>query len=144
MPLLLAIDDDPTVLRAFRSIFDQADVRLVTTSTAGEGLRLVDQSNPDAIILDLNLPDMSGWRRFAGSRAGRASVIFLTGVGDGHRESEAMKLGASSICSRTSMLDPWRWAAARRCSGHLRSAGWRGGRRQWSRRSRPATAAAMC
>ena len=64
MPLLLTIDDDPTILRTFRSIFDQPDVRLVTASTAGEGLRLVDQANPDVVVLDLNLPDLSGLEAF--------------------------------------------------------------------------------
>jgi DNA-binding NtrC family response regulator len=108
MPLLLAIDDDPTVLRAFRSIFDRPDVRLVCASTGAEGLRLVDQSNPDAIILDLNLPDISGLDLFRRLREkdARIPVIFLTGVGTTETAIEAMKLGAFEYLLKDDLLEP--------------------------------------
>ena len=40
--------------------FRDPEVTLLTASTAAEGLELVAQHRPDVVVLDLNLPDLSG------------------------------------------------------------------------------------
>src|SRR5262245_56597910 len=97
MPIVLAIDDDPWILTTFRKIFAQTpELRLWTATTAQEGIDIVASSPPDAILLDINLPDLDGletFRRIQGIDA-RIPIIFVTGQGTTETAIEAMKLGA--------------------------------------------------
>jgi DNA-binding NtrC family response regulator len=96
MPTLLVIDDEASILHAFRRVFREPDVVLMTASTAAEGLEKVAQVRPDAVILDINLPDESGLAAFRKLRQidARVPVLFITGHGTTDQAIEAMKLGA--------------------------------------------------
>jgi len=96
MPVLLVIDDEPAILHAFRRGFQQSDVTVLTTASAAEGLAMVTQHDPDVVLLDLALPDLSGldvFRRIH-QRHPKIPVIFITGHGTTDTAIEAMKLGA--------------------------------------------------
>lgn len=57
---VLLVDDDPTVLRAFRRVL-QAQHEIVTARDGAEALRLVLQGAPvDAIICDIGMPKLDG------------------------------------------------------------------------------------
>src|SRR5437588_1946106 len=96
MPTLLVVDDESPILHAFGRVFRPPDVQLVTATTAAEGLELARQHRPDAIILDINLPDQSGLEAYEKFRQidARAPVLFITGLGTTDQAIEAMKLGA--------------------------------------------------
>jgi two-component system nitrogen regulation response regulator GlnG len=96
MPTLLIIDDDASILHAFRRAFRGPDVALVTASTAAEGLELVTRHHPDVVILDVNLPDQSGLQAFQRVHEldARIPVIFITGHGTTDTAIEAIKMGA--------------------------------------------------
>lgn len=59
-PQILVIDDEQQILRALRTILSQQNYQVTATGTGEEGLALATASQPDIIILDLGLPDMSG------------------------------------------------------------------------------------
>ena len=59
-PHVLVIDDEPQILRALRTILTQQNLRVTVSATGEEGLALATATQPDLIILDLGLPDMSG------------------------------------------------------------------------------------
>jgi two-component system nitrogen regulation response regulator GlnG len=96
MPILLVIDDEPSIQHAFRRAFRAPEVNLLTASTAREGLEEVARHRPDVVILDLNLPDLSGLETFRRLHQidARIPVIFITGHGTTDTAIEAMKLGA--------------------------------------------------
>jgi nitrogen regulation protein NR(I) len=96
MPTLLVIDDEPSILHAFRRAFRQPDVVLVTATSAAEGFEAIHRDRPDVIVLDINLPDESGLDIFRRIHAldARIPVIFITGHGTTDLAIEAMKLGA--------------------------------------------------
>ncbi len=96
MPTLLLIDDEPSILHAFHRAFREPNVTLRTAGTAAEGVEAVRQHQPDAVILDLNLPDQSGLDAFRSIHAldARIPVIFITGHGTTDTAIEAIKLGA--------------------------------------------------
>jgi nitrogen regulation protein NR(I) len=96
MPTLLLIDDEPSILHAFRRAFRDPDVVLLTAGTALEGVEMATQRQPDIVILDLNLPDQSGLEAFRRIHAldARLPVIFITGHGTTDTAIEAIKLGA--------------------------------------------------
>jgi two-component system nitrogen regulation response regulator GlnG len=97
MPTLLVVDDEPSILLAFRRAFHGADgLEVLTASTAAEGLELARQRRPDVVVLDINLPDMPGLETLGRLRAldARSPVIFITGHSTTDTAIEAMKLGA--------------------------------------------------
>src|SRR5690606_15490091 len=59
--MLLIIADDTELARAMLELGRRAELRGVIASSGDEGLELALQLGPDVIILDLQLPDMSGW-----------------------------------------------------------------------------------
>lgn len=58
--MLLCIDDSHAILQYERSLFEKSGYIVVTASSAREGLRLAGIFNFDAVLLDYELPDMSG------------------------------------------------------------------------------------
>ncbi len=96
MPTLLVIDDDTSILHAFRKAFRDPPLTVLTASTAAEGLDLVARQPPDVVILDLSLPDQPGLQTFRTIQQhdARLPVIFITGHGTTDTAIEAMKLGA--------------------------------------------------
>lgn len=96
MSSVLVIDDDPLTLDCFRVLFPRGQVSVVTAASAAEGLRQFDQQRPDAVVLDVRLPDLSGLEVFQQlhQRDGKVPVILMTGYGTANTAIEAMRLGA--------------------------------------------------
>jgi two-component system, NtrC family, nitrogen regulation response regulator GlnG len=106
MPVLLAIDDDASILDCFRYVFPEPEVTLLTARSAAEGYQLFAQRRPDAVILDVRLPDLSGleaFRRLHGLDD-KIPVILVTGHGSAETAIEAMRLGAYDYVVKP--LDP--------------------------------------
>jgi two-component system nitrogen regulation response regulator GlnG len=96
MPTLLIVDDEPSILLAFRRAFRDPEIEVLTAETAAEGLKLARRHRPDAIVLDVFLPDESGLETLRQLRAidARSPVVFITGHSTTDTAIEAMKLGA--------------------------------------------------
>jgi two-component system nitrogen regulation response regulator GlnG len=115
MPTLLVIDDDASIQEAFRAVFEEPGVTLLTARTAHEGLRLVGDRRPDAVLLDLALPDLPGLEAFRRirERDARTPVIFITGHGTTDTAIEAMRLGAFDYLLKPLELGPLRQLISR-------------------------------
>ncbi len=59
--LLLIVDDNATTRYAMRRVLERHGYQVLEAGTGSEGLELVANASPDALILDVNLPDMSGF-----------------------------------------------------------------------------------
>lgn len=59
-PQILVIDDEQQILRALRTILTQQNYQVTAVGTGEEGLALATAIQPDMIILDLGLPDITG------------------------------------------------------------------------------------
>ena len=99
MPLMstvLVVDDEEAILHAFRRAFDRSEITVLTAASGQEGLEQVRENQPDIVVLDINLPDISGMDVFQRIREhdARIPVIFITGHGTTETAIEAMKLGA--------------------------------------------------
>ncbi|QDU82576.1 Nitrogen assimilation regulatory protein [Polystyrenella longa] len=107
MPKLLVIDDEPSILHAFKRAFDDPDIELLTAETAAEGEAMVAVEHPDVVVLDLRLPDKSGLECFNQIREidPRTPVIFITGHGTVETAIEATKLGAYDYLFKPLELD---------------------------------------
>ena len=60
-PLLLVVDDNDAARFGKMQQTKRAGYRVVDAATGAEGLRLARELQPDLILLDVNLPDMSGF-----------------------------------------------------------------------------------
>ncbi len=58
---LLIVDDNAATRYALRRRMEQHDFVVLEAGTGNEGLALIASEAPDALILDVNLPDMSGF-----------------------------------------------------------------------------------
>ncbi|MCA9039931.1 MAG: sigma-54-dependent Fis family transcriptional regulator, partial [Planctomycetaceae bacterium] len=107
MPKLLVIDDEASILHAFKRAFDEDDIELLTAETAAEGETLVAEASPDVVVLDLRLPDKSGLDCFNRIREidPRTPVIFITGHGTVETAIEATKAGAYDYLFKPLELD---------------------------------------
>jgi DNA-binding NtrC family response regulator len=97
MAHLLLIDDDPGLIpEQVRQAFPTPSHRVEVAATGTAGLKSVRTSPPDAILLDLRLPDQTGLEVYHGIREidARIPVIFVTMTKTADTAIEAMKQGA--------------------------------------------------
>jgi DNA-binding response OmpR family regulator len=82
---ILAIEDDPDVLALYKSYLQKRGYDVLSASGAVEGMTIL-QSNPDTrlILLDLNLPGMSGeeWIAWYLQQGKQTPVVVASGKGD--------------------------------------------------------------
>jgi two-component system nitrogen regulation response regulator GlnG len=96
MPTLLIVDDEPNVLYLLEKNLRSDTIEVVTAETAKHGIELVKKHKPDAVVLDVRLPDMSGLDAFNDMRDidSRLPVIVITAHATTETAIEAMKRGA--------------------------------------------------
>lgn len=96
MPTLLIVDDEPNLLYSLKKGFESDDLRVLVAETAEQGINAVREHSPDAVILDVRLPDMSGLDAFTEIRSidARVPVIIITAFSTTETAIEAMKRGA--------------------------------------------------
>jgi DNA-binding response OmpR family regulator len=79
MPKILCVDDDHYLVDLLRYGFAREGFEIVTTDKGREALRLVRAEHVDLVILDVNIPDMNGFKVLAALRSfSQVSVIMLT------------------------------------------------------------------
>jgi len=96
MPKLLIVDDEPNVLYSFQTALESEELQVVTAGTARQGVEMVQAEQPDAVVLDVRLPDMSGLEAFGQIRQidPRLPVIVVTAYTTTETAIEAMRQGA--------------------------------------------------
>jgi two-component system KDP operon response regulator KdpE len=100
-PQILVIDDEPQIHRFLAPALDAAGYEPKRADSGQEGLRGIALWNPDAVVLDLGLPDMDGKDVLARARAFYAGPIIILSARD--REAEkiaALDLGADDYVEK--------------------------------------------
>ncbi len=93
---VLVVDDDPLVLRLIQAALAKTSATVSGVASVGECLRVLGERHPDAILLDIVLPDMNGLEAFRRIHelAPKVPVIFVTATNSSDTAIEAMKIGA--------------------------------------------------
>ncbi|RZJ05171.1 MAG: hybrid sensor histidine kinase/response regulator [Rubrivivax sp.] len=97
MPLILVVDDQPSNIHAlYQLLVDDCEVSMATSGA--EALAFCAQQVPDLILLDVLMPEMSGYevcdRLKADPRTRSIPVIFVTVQGSAHDEAQGFAHGA--------------------------------------------------
>ncbi|MCB1691801.1 MAG: response regulator transcription factor [Pseudomonadales bacterium] len=82
MPKILVIDDEPQIRKFISISFSTQGYDVVEAGTAGEGIERAVDAAPDAIVLDLGLPDMDGQDLLQALRAFFKGPILVLSVRD--------------------------------------------------------------
>jgi FixJ family two-component response regulator len=94
-PIVYVLDDDYRIREALTSLLSSVGLRVEVFASAAEYLKFQRPDCPACLILDMELPGMSGLelqREIAGGDA--PSIVFVTGHGDVPSSVRAMKAGA--------------------------------------------------
>src|SRR5690349_12884945 len=95
---LILVDDHPVVRAGLRTVseVDEAIVIVGEAANAAETMLAVEQLRPDAILLDVRLPDRSGLDVCRAIKAMRnpPRILFLTSFADNDLVLAAMQCGA--------------------------------------------------
>ena len=98
---ILVVDDEPQILRALQTNLRGAGYEVITAATAEAALAEAALRLPDAIILDLVLPDGSGADVCRELRTwSSAPVIVLSAVGDESEKVAALDAGADDYVTK--------------------------------------------
>ncbi|MFQ3617837.1 MAG: PAS domain S-box protein [Cyanobacteriota bacterium] len=98
---VLVIDDDPAVRDLVQRYLTKEGFRVETAANGAEGLRLARQIRPDAITLDVLMPDTDGWSVLSAFKAdpdlAEIPVVVMTIVDDKNR---GFALGAADYLTK--------------------------------------------
>src|SRR5690242_17708598 len=107
MPRLLVIDDEPNIVFSIKECLGSDELDVISAGTAREGVSLVSTAKPDAVILDVRLPDMSGLDAYDAIAKidSRLPVIVITAFASTETAIEAMRRGAFEYLIKPVELD---------------------------------------
>jgi DNA-binding response OmpR family regulator len=104
MKRVVVVDDEPAVGAAVRDLLSAEGYDVETPGDAQSALPDLLRAAPDLVILDVNMPGMSGWefcsllRRQSATRS--VPVLFLTGRQDVRDRITAMQVGGSDYLAK--------------------------------------------
>ncbi|SRR6266540_5534091 len=79
---ILCIEDEPEMIDLIRLILGRRGFDVQGATGGTEGLRMVRETHPDLVLLDLMMPDMDGWEVYQQMKADEATrnipVIVVT------------------------------------------------------------------
>ncbi|WP_342561111.1 response regulator [Paenibacillus sp. FSL R7-0345] len=93
---MVIIDDIPAVVEGIANDMPWSDysIQVVGTAYNGlDGLKLIEQLNPDIIVTDIRMPKLSGIEMIERSKRTGAKLIFISGYSDFSYAQQVVKLG---------------------------------------------------
>lgn len=100
-PRILVVDDEPQIHRFLAPALDAAGYEPVRADDAAQALREIARKAPDAVVLDLGLPDMDGKEVLARARAFYDGPILILSARDRETEKiDALDQGADDYVEK--------------------------------------------
>jgi two-component system KDP operon response regulator KdpE len=103
---VLVVDDEPQIRRALAVNLEARGYVVHQAGTGREALRAASAHHPDAVVLDLGLPDIDGIDVVRGLRGWSTVPIVILSVRDGERDKvEALDAGADDYVTKPFGMD---------------------------------------
>jgi len=101
MQKVLIIEDEKEMAGGLKDILEFEGYEVVTAENGKEGLLAVGRKEPDCIILDLMLPDMSGYEVCEQIRQRlNTPILMLTAKAQDHDKIRGLKVGADDYLTK--------------------------------------------
>jgi serine/threonine-protein kinase PpkA len=101
---ILLIDDDESILLALSRVLTVSGFEVVSAPGGVPGLEMTTSAKPDAVVCDVNMPDMDGFEVLQRVRADPDTVslpfILLTSADERENVRKAMQMGADDFISK--------------------------------------------
>ncbi|MEM7270195.1 MAG: response regulator transcription factor [Pseudomonadota bacterium] len=123
---VLLIEDDPTTSRSIEMMLAKANLNVYATDLGEEGVDLAKLYDYDLILLDLNLPDMSGFEVLRTLRVAKIEtpILILSGLNETDDKIRGFGFGADDYLTKPFNRDELIariHAIVRRSKGHAQS-----------------------
>ncbi len=123
---ILLVEDDPTTSRSIELMLTHANLNVYCTDLGEDGIDLAKLYDYDLILLDLNLPDMSGHEVLRQLRLARVEtpILILSGVDDTDSKLKGFGFGADDYMTKPFLREELVariHAIIRRSKGHSQS-----------------------
>jgi len=100
-PRVLVVDDEPQIVRGLKIILRSAGYAVEAAETMAEAMAALGSRPPDALVLDLVLPDGSGVDLVEEIRRwSQLPVLVLSAVGDEREKVRALDAGADDYVTK--------------------------------------------
>jgi two-component system, OmpR family, KDP operon response regulator KdpE len=100
-PRVLVVDDEPQIVRGLRVVLRNAGFRVDSAATKEEALDALSHRPPDAVLLDLVLPDGSGVDVCRQVREwSHVPIVVVSAVGDEREKVRALDAGADDYVTK--------------------------------------------
>ena len=114
MASVLIVDDERPVADSFAAFFERYGGHSAARAyTGADGIAAYQAMRPDLVLLDLRLPDMTGFDVYERIREYSPTVIMISGHGDVPLAVQAMQAGAENFLTKPVDLDHLAVAAER-------------------------------
>jgi two-component system KDP operon response regulator KdpE len=98
---VLVVDDEPQIVRGLKVILRDAGYEVETAENKEQALAALSLHPPDAVVLDLVLPDGSGVQVCREVRSwSRLPILVLSAVGDEREKVRALDAGADDYVTK--------------------------------------------
>jgi two-component system, cell cycle response regulator CtrA len=99
---ILLVEDDPTTSRSIELMLTHANLNVYCTDLGEDGIDLAKLYDYDLILLDLNLPDMSGHEVLRQLRLSRIEtpILILSGADDTESKIKGFGFGADDYLTK--------------------------------------------
>ncbi len=103
-PLVLAVDDDSTINLLVGTVLEQAGFRVEQAENGRQALERFERVRPDAVILDVMMPEMDGFAACAELRrrpgGALVPILMMTGLDDHESIDQAFEVGATDFITK--------------------------------------------
>lgn len=108
-PRILAVDDDPVLTGYLNTVLSAYGMETRTVNSPVETMSTIDTFNPDLVLLDVNMPALTGYEVCRSIREndrwGNLPVLFLTGKTTPEARSAAYQAGANDFLNKPILTD---------------------------------------
>lgn len=107
MVKILVIDDDARDRELLAAVLEERGYQATSAENGRTGLMLCHRGDPDAVVLDLDMPGIDGWRLLRQLRTLHPSlpVVVFSGRSAEEVEEELLNQGATAFIQKAFSLD---------------------------------------
>ena len=101
---ILVVDDTPQNVKLLADLLNAKGYRVITANSGKQGLEIIERERPDLVLLDVVMPEMSGYEVCRKIRAMPETavlpVVMVTALDPGQERVKGIEAGADDFLSK--------------------------------------------